>query len=267
MPAFASDTVSGFAQGDSIVLSGALDITSRLSGATLSLTSGGTTETLSFASLSGGTLQVEGVGSNTVITVVPCFAAGTRIATPGGERLVEDLAVGDEVLTIRGGVLPVIWTGARVIDCAQHDAPGQVRPVRIAADAFAPGAPQRDLFLSPDHAILAQGVLIPVKYLINGTSIRQNAVEQVTYHHIELPRHAVVLAEGLGAESFLDTGDRSALGLGRWTDEAGAGGMDVQLLRDALACAPIRVTGLQVDRVRVLLAARAGASRHPAAAA
>lgn len=254
---FNGDVISGFVQGDSIVMSGATGVTSSLSGSTLSLTSGGTTETLSFAAKGAGVLHVQTVGTNTVISLVPCFVAGTRIATPRGEIAVEDLQVDDEVLTVLGQVLRVVWTGSRMIDCASHDAPGQVQPVRIAAHAFAPSVPQRDLFLSPDHAVLAQGVLIPVKYLINGTTIEQVAAEQVTYHHIELTRHAVVLAEGLAAESYLDTGDRAQLGLDRWPDEGGQA--DVQFLRDALACAPIRVIGPEVDRVRLRLAQRAQA--------
>ena len=31
----------------------------------------------------------------------------------------------------------------------------------------------------------------------------------VTYYHVELPQHAVILAEGLPVESYLDTGDRA----------------------------------------------------------
>ena len=50
-------------------------------------------------------------------------------------------------------------------------------------------------------------VLIPVKYLINGVTIEQVPVQEVTYYHVEVPHHAVLLAEGLPAESYLDTGD------------------------------------------------------------
>jgi hypothetical protein len=128
--------------------------------------------------------------------------------------------------------------------------------------------PHRDLYLSPDHAVLAHGVLIPIKYLVNGTTITQASPVQVTYHHVELSRHAVMVAEGLAAESFLDTGDRSVLGIGRWPTEESfeAPGADVQFLRDALACAPVRVIGPEVDRVRSRLAQRA-ARMVPAVAA
>jgi hypothetical protein len=65
------------------------------------------------------------------------------------------------------------------------------------------------VFLSPDHAIYFNDVLIPIKHLINGTTIAQVHVDSITYHHIELAEHDVLLAEGLPAESFLDMRDGS----------------------------------------------------------
>jgi hypothetical protein len=103
----------------------------------------------------------------------------------------------------------VIWVGRREVDCARHPNPRKVWPVRVAAGAFGPGRPGKELFLSPDHAIHVEDVLIPIKHLINGSTITQVPVERVTYHHIELAQHDVVLAEGLPAESFLDLRDGS----------------------------------------------------------
>jgi antigen 43 len=77
-------------------------------------------------------------------------------------------------------------------------------------DAFADNQPHRDLVVSPDHGILIDGQLVPAKLLINGTTITQDrSVKTVTYHHVELDRHAILLAEGLPAESYLDTGNRA----------------------------------------------------------
>ncbi len=137
---------------------------------------------------------------------VPCFAEGTRIATRRGMVLVEALCEGDEILTaIDDGAAPMRWLGRRRVDCGAHPRPEAVWPVRIAADAFGPGLPERALFLSPDHAIYVDDVLIPVKYLINGRSIVQVAVKSVTYYHVALAEHDVLFAEGLPAESYLDT--------------------------------------------------------------
>ena len=191
----------------------------------------------------------------------PCFVAGTLIATPSGQVPVERLSVGDVILTEDGGVEPVIWTGYRRIDCSRHPEPQRLWPVCVHADALAPMRPKRDLFLSPDHAIFSEGVLIPVKYLINGRSVAQFAVATVTYVHVELPRHAVIVAEGLPVESYLDTGDRQA-----FTSTAGPRTLhpvfgsertDVTLVMDALGCAPFRVTGPEVERTRAVLAERA----------
>jgi len=77
-------------------------------------------------------------------------------------------------------------------------------------NAFGFGRPFRNLMLSPDHSVFIEDVLVPVKLLINGTTIAQVEVEAVTYFHIEVPQHDVVLAEGLPVETYLDTGGRGA---------------------------------------------------------
>jgi hypothetical protein len=197
---------------------------------------------------------------------IACFAAGTRIATPSGMVAVETLRSGDRVLTVAGEAQPIRWIGHRRIDCRRHPQPVQVLPVRIRADAFGLNQPCRDLLLSPDHAIFAEGVMIPVKYLIDGKAIRQIDVATVTYYHVEMPVHAAILAEGLPTESYLDTGDRSAfanaegpIGLHpAFGSERG----DVTLVMDALGYAPLRVTGPEVARVRAGVALRAAASRR-----
>ena len=56
--------------------------------------------------------------------------------------------------------------------------------------------------------MFVNGILVPVNLLTNGTSIVQVKRDRVTYYHVELPEHAVILAEGLTVESYLDVGDR-----------------------------------------------------------
>jgi hypothetical protein len=119
---------------------------------------------------------------------------------------------------------------------------------------LAPGQPARDLFLSPDHAIFAEGVLIPVKHLLNGGAITQLPVDGVTYYHIELSHHAVILAEGLPVETYRDTGDRHAFanasGVTMLHPSFGPAEADTALIAEALGYAPLRVTGPEVARVR-----------------
>lgn len=145
-----------------------------------------------------------------VSSVAACYAAGTRIATHHGTVAIEELRVGERVVTASGALRPIVWLGHRQVDCLRHPCPSDVWPVRVQTHAFAPGQPARDLFLSPDHAVHVGEVLIPVRYLLNGATIAQVPVPAVTYWHVELPVHDLVLAEGLPCESYLDTGNRAA---------------------------------------------------------
>ena len=195
-------------------------------------------------------------GGGTIV-VVPCFRRGTRLATPDGAVAVEALRVGDRLITAGGEVAPIVWIGRRVVDCARHRRPVAVWPVRVAAGAFGAGVPERDVFLSPDHAVYAEEVLVPVKHLINGTSVAQVEVAWVEYFHVELAAHDVVLADGLPVESYLDTGDRVSFGgetgvvalHPAWGSEA----RDVTLVMEAAGCAPLVVTGPEVAALRARL--------------
>jgi hypothetical protein len=107
-------------------------------------------------------------------------------------------------------VARVAWVGHRDVRCDRHTRPHDVWPVRIRPGAFGPGVPRRDLWLSPDHAVAMGGALIPVRHLLNGATIVQEPAALARYHHVELARHDLLLAEGLAVESYLDTGNRAA---------------------------------------------------------
>jgi hypothetical protein len=153
-------------------------------------------------------------GYQLVATEAACFAAGTRIATPEGDMPVEQLRPGTEVRLADGGFAAVVWLGRRRVDCLRHPRPRDVWPVRVRAGAFGPATPTRDLLLSPDHAVFCNGMLIPVRHLLNGRTVAQERVDAVTYWHVELARHDVLLAEGMPCESYLDTGNRAAFANG-----------------------------------------------------
>ncbi len=126
--------------------------------------------------------SLDAAGTGTLITYTACYAEGTRIATEFGEIPVERLGVGQRVrLAGHGGAAPVVWLGHREIDCARHPRPHQVWPVRILRNAFGPGLPLRTLWLSPDHAVLVDGDLIPIRYLVNGASIAIEPRQHVSY--------------------------------------------------------------------------------------
>jgi len=146
-------------------------------------------------------------GSGILVLDAVCFTTGTRIATINGAIAIEDLAVGDRVITARGEIHPIRWIGHRTICCAGASHPSH--PVRVRAGAFGKNLPMRDLLLSAGHHVFADGTLVPIASLENGVTIAREAVSQVTYWHVELDHHDVILAEGLPVESYLDTGNRA----------------------------------------------------------
>ncbi len=186
----------------------------------------------------------------------PCFTSDTRIATPSGPVAVERLRVGDRVVSGFGGAVPVQWIGHRRVDCRRHARPSEVWPIRIEAGALGGGVPGRDLRVSPEHALLIDGLLIPAGLLVNGVSIVREPCQEVTYWHVELPQHDVVLAEGAPCESYLDTGNRSDFDNGKVIAAhpafAGATANEIWL---AQACAPQCRDGAALEAIRARLAA------------
>ncbi|WP_158928549.1 Hint domain-containing protein [Acidisphaera sp. S103] len=212
-------------------------------------------------SVTDGIVGTPTTDTTTSVNSIACFAAGTRIATPRGTVTVERLREGDVVLTVSGKARPVQWIGRRTLDCNRHIAPERVKPVRIAPHAFGEDRPRRALLLSPDHSVFIEDVMIPIKHLINGSTVTQIDVPSVTYYHIELESHDVVLAEGLPAETYLETGGRSGF-------ENSGGVIDlhpdfapdenrVGMVWRNFAYAPLIGTDGQLDRVRVRLTLQA----------
>jgi hypothetical protein len=136
-----------------------------------------------------------------------CFLPGTLIATPAGRRPVEELAIGDLVVTVDGNLVPVKWVGRQTVHTKFGMAEGR-RPVCISARALGNNLPARDLKLTSDHALLIEGVLVHAGALVNGTTIRRMALAELgqtfTVYHVETENHEVILAEGTPAETFID---------------------------------------------------------------
>ena len=171
------------------------------------------------------------------VTFTQCLAAGTRIDTPDGPRPIETLRVDDPVLCHAGGS-PV----ARPVVAIRRWTLDDEAPVRIAAGAFADGAPSRDLVLSPDHAVFIDGLLFPARHLVDGRAVRRDGRGRVTYHHLSVAGHDLVRAEGVLVETLLPLGPVALAGAAHLWDAAG--------------CAPLVVTGDALDRVRAALRAR-----------
>ncbi len=140
---------------------------------------------------------------------VHCLLTGTKISTPSGDRPVQELQIGDEVHTLAGRKA-IKWIGYNKFTKEEgrvwHDS---VMPIRVARFAIDDHSPHRDLYLSPPHCIFFNAALIPVKYLINGTSIARGTPSDMStmeYYHIEFDTHEVLYAEGAAVESYIDHG-------------------------------------------------------------
>lgn len=145
---------------------------------------------------------------------VICFTKGTRIATPHGAVAVEQVKVGDFVLTKDNGPQPVEWIGSRQMSGARLFAMPRLRPVRIRAGALGIESPDKELLVSPEHRMLISGrmaqdlfntpeVLVAAKDLIDHRLVvTDSTVRSVTYIHLLLPDHNVVWANGVATESF-----------------------------------------------------------------
>ncbi len=141
-----------------------------------------------------------------------CFAPDTMIATPEGQRHVQDLRAGDHVLTMERGPQPLVWTGHRQLrfDAAPH----RQKPIAIKPGALGPDLPKAQLIVSPQHRILLTGrallpicksdqALGPAKGLTRRPLVRQmRGCRLVRYHTLMTPRHEILLANGLAVESF-----------------------------------------------------------------
>lgn len=144
-------------------------------------------------------------------TATACFSPGTLVATRRGAVRVERLRAGDLVITNVDRVRPILRISRQRIDLTQHRFPQAVSPIRIAPHALADGLPQRPLYLSPDHAIFIDDMLIGLKSLVNGTTITQTDAGQCTYYHLDLIREECSRADEHPVETHLTTDYRQVV--------------------------------------------------------
>ena len=184
---------------------------------------------------------------------VACFLPGTRIATPTGEVAVERLAAGDQVLTHRGEARTVTWIGSGKV-LAPRGRRSAATPVIVRKSALAENVPNRDLRITKGHSIYVDNVLIPAEFLINHRSILwDDLAREVTFYHIELSVHDVLLANGAPAESYRDDGNR-------WMFRNANTGWNQS---PKPPCAPVMTGGPAVDKVWRRLLDRCGPCPSP----
>ena len=148
---------------------------------------------------SSGPSSSSRVGNNS------CFLKGTKISTPSGDRLVQELRIGDEVQTLAGRKA-IKWIGYNKFTKEEGRAwQDSIMPIRVGRFAIDDQTPCRDLYISPLHCVFFNEALIPVMYLVNEASIAQDtpsAMSALEYYHVELDTHEVIYAEGALVESY-----------------------------------------------------------------
>ena len=192
-------------------------------------------------------------------TPTACYVTGTLIRTMRSASVVdvavEHLAIGDLVVTASGEHRPIKWIGHRGYAGRFANANPDALPICLKAGALADGVPARDLRVSPKHAMFLDGVLVPAECLVNGvTIVKATRTETVTYWHVELDSHDVLIAEGAPSESFVDDDSRgmfiNARSFATLYPDAGR--------PEAIYCAPRVEHGYALETIRGRLAQRAG---------
>ncbi len=255
---------TGFGTTDSLALTGADSITGQTYDPSTGQLALSTSSGIAVVTLPEGLdptdFAITQTSGASVLTYTACFGRGTRIDTPTGAVAVEDLVPGNLVTLAHGGSAAVVWIGHRTMRPSMAEDPTSIAPVRVAEGALGDGLPRRPLRLSPDHALFLDGVLVPARLLVNGTTIASEIVDKVEYFHVELDRHDVILAEGVPAETYIDTGNRAMFANAPITDMRPA--MDGSMAAEpALLCAPMVLGGDRLDAIRAELADRTDAAR------
>ncbi len=158
-----------------------------------------------------------------IAQVIPCFTPGTRIATPKGEKLVENLKIGDRVVTRDNGIRHITWAGQKTMQMQDLQISATMRPVLIRAGALGQGLPERDMIVSPNHRVLVVSdmakrhfaeseVLIAAKHLTQMKGITPIDLPKATYIHFMCETHEIVLSDGAWTESF-QPGDDTLQGI------------------------------------------------------
>lgn len=205
--------IHGLSTGDQIVIQGAKSISydENTGDLTFFLTNGAAAQEARFnvPNLDSRLIRFE---EATGTMGYACFLKGTHIGTPEGEVKVEDLRIGDYVLTAGGKTVPIKWIGNRTLRNARIPPQDIHRavPITFRKGAIDHNLPHRDLTVSPHHHLFFDGYLIPAMLLVNGKTITQDLSRKVfEYYHIELDVFDIVVAEGMPTESYVDTGNRS----------------------------------------------------------
>ena len=180
-----------------------------------------------------------------------CFLKGTTLRTADGDKKIEDLAVGDLLLTIFGGISPIQWIGRYRFKRSDPTKPWvkDVVPIRVARSALGPDIPRTDLYVTQHHALLIDGLLVAAGNLINGTTITRydaSELDELEFFHIKLELHDVIYAEGALCETLVNV-DENAVNFADYLREYGPS------TAEAAPCAPLIRYGYRRGEIKSCL--------------
>ena len=135
------------------------------------------------------------------------FAKGTRLTLPTGEmKPIENLKVGDQLLTRDAGIQKIRWIGHSTVR-----ATGAQAPILIKAGVL---QNENDLVLSSDHRLYVYQqddllsneraeALVRARHLLDGKNVVWLDIGYIDYYQILFDEHQIIYAEGIAAESLL----------------------------------------------------------------
>ena len=148
-----------------------------------------------------------------------CYSKGSLILTNQGYVPIENIKEGDKVVTkgkisnngflennINNNEETVIWIGKYKVKNLNSTS----RPICIKKDALGKDYPFVDLYVSPGHRLLLNNQMITANNIINDKTIYQdNNCEFVEYYHLECKEHSAIYANGVLAETYIESDNRS----------------------------------------------------------
>ena len=158
-------------------------------------------------------------GARKIDNLVVCFAAGTRIKTPQGCRTVEELSVGDQVVT-ETGFATIRLVSHRHVSAEEMCDNATLRPVVIPAHSLGKGVPKQDLTVTGTHRIKVSDPDLDRLFGLETAFVqardlpqaRPGPIGKTTLVHFLCDTHVVVDANGCPSESLFP-GDMALMAL------------------------------------------------------
>lgn len=203
--------IRGFSQGDTLNLHVSGTPTYNTTTGILTITSGTNVYTYDIGKGYTGSFS-DTLGTVTYSGATPCYLAGSMLRTPCGDKAVETLNIGDQLIAQDADtgaeiIRDIVWVGRKTIT-VRPDLPDDEAgyPVHILKDAIADGVPYKDMLITAEHCLLLDGHFVPARMLINGRSVfYDRSMHRFDIYHVETEKHSVLLADGMPSESFLNT--------------------------------------------------------------